>query len=216
MAPPANLTLYHIAPSRSSIVLWLLEEIGCPYALRVLDAAAGEQRGAAYLAVNPMGKVPALVADGVVLTETGAICCYLADAFPAAGLAPAIGDPERGAFLKWMFFCNGCLEPAILDRMLGRPEAPPHMIGYGDFDRALSQVAAAVTPGPYLLGEAFSAADVVIGSLLGWAGKLGALPEVPALADYVGRLEARPAAVRADARDAALAAAGALPTAADA
>lgn len=199
------LTLYHIAPSRSSIVRWMLEEIGEPYALHVLSMDKGENRAPDYLAVNPMGKVPALDHDGVVITEVSAICCYLADAFPRAGLAPAIGDPRRGPYLKWLFFGPSCIEPAIIDRAFGRAKEPPRgTLGYGEFDTVMDVVAAAVTPGPYLLGDAFTAADVVIGSQLRWGMMFGLVPQRPEFMPYVERLNARPALQRATALDAAL------------
>lgn len=197
--------LYHIAPSRSSIVLWMLEEVGRPYTLKVLDARAGENQQPAYLAINPMGKVPTLVHEGVVITETGAILCYLADAFPDAGLTVPIADPRRGPYLQWLFFLHSCLEPAVLDRMLERPAAPRRMLGYGDFDATMERVAAALTPGPFLLGEPFTAADVAIGSLLDWGSKMGTIPARPAITAYLQRLAARPAWRRAEARDQALA-----------
>lgn len=199
------LTLYHIAPSRSSIVRWMLEEIGEPYALHVLSMDKGENRAPDYLAVNPMGKVPALDHDGVVITEVSAICCYLADAFPRAGLAPAIGDPRRGPYLKWLFFGPSCIEPAVIDRAFGRAKEPPRgTLGYGEFDTVMDVVAAAVTPGPYLLGDAFTAADVVIGSQLRWGMMFGLVPQRPEFMPYVERLNARPALQRATALDAAL------------
>ncbi|MFD2181227.1 glutathione S-transferase family protein [Rhodoplanes azumiensis] len=199
------LILYHIAPSRSSIVRWMLEEIGAPYELHVLSMSKGENRAPAYLAVNPMGKVPALDHDGVVITEVSAICCYLADAFPQAGLAPPIGDPRRGPYLKWLFFGPSCIEPAILDRTFKRAqEAPRGSLGYGDFDTVMDVVSAAVTPGPYLLGDAFTAADIVIGSQLRWGMMFGLIPTRPEFVSYVERLNARPALQKATALDAVL------------
>lgn len=199
------LILYHIAPSRSSIVRWMLEEIGEPYELRVLSMDKGEHRQAAYLAVNPMGKVPALEHDGVLITEVSAICCYLADAFPKAGLAPPIGDPRRGPYLKWMFFGPSCIEPAVIDRAFKRAQEPPRgTLGYGDFDTVMDVVAQAVTPGPYLLGDAFSAADIVIGSQLRWGMMFGLIPQRPEFLPYVERLNGRAALQRATALDAEL------------
>lgn len=191
------LTLYHIAPSRSSIVRWMLEEIGEPYDLHVLSMAREENRAPAYLDVNPMGKVPALVHDGVVITEVAAICCYLADAFPQAGLGVPIGDPRRGPYLKWLFFSSGCIEPAVLDRAFPRAAAPPRgTLGYGDFDTVMDVLAAAVSPGPYLLGDTFTAADIVVGAQLRWALLFKLIPQRPEFLEYVGRLDARPALQR--------------------
>jgi glutathione S-transferase len=205
MTTASGLILYHIAPSRSSIVLWMLEELGQPYELKVLSMAKGENREPAFLALNPMGKVPTLVHDGTVVTETGAICCYLADAFPEAGLTVPVGDRRRGTYLKWLFFLPGCLEPALMDRLLKRPDVPRAMIGYGDFEATLSVVADAVREGPFLMGEQFTAADVVIGSSLMWGRMTGAIPERPEILDYLARLEPRPAHLRAVAKDQALA-----------
>src|SRR5919199_1728334 len=131
----AQLTLYHIAPSRSSIVRWMLEEVGEPYDIHLLSMKRGENRAPEYLAVNPMGKVPALKHGDTVITEAAAICCYLADAFPQASLSPPIGDPRRGPYLKWLFFGPSCIEPAIADKAFKRAEPPPRRaLGYGDYD----------------------------------------------------------------------------------
>ena len=197
-----KLTLYHAAPSRSSIVRWMLEEIGEPYDLHVLSLKKGENREPAYLAVNPMGKVPALKHGDVVITEAAAICLYLADTFPQAGLTVPLGDPRRGPFLKWLFFSPGCLEPAITDRAFKRVEEPPRgALGYGDYETTMNVLAKAVEPGPYLLGEKFSAADVVIGSTLRWGMMFKLIPERPELSAYVGRLTERPALKRAQEKD---------------
>ena len=202
---PAELVLYHIAPSRSSIVRWMLEEIGQPYDIQLLDMKKEEQRQPAFLAINPMGKVPALRHGAVVITETAAICCYLADAFSQAGLAPAIGDPRRGPYLKWLFFGPSCFEPAIIDRMFERKEAPRGALGWGDLDTVLDVIVAAVEPGPYLLGEQFTAADVVIGSGVRWGRVMSLIPEREELQAYQARLEQRPALQRATEKDQALA-----------
>jgi glutathione S-transferase len=204
----ANLTLYHASPSRSSIARWMLEEIGEPYDLHVLSLAKGEQRAPDYLAVNPMGKVPALKHGDTVITEAAAICTYLADEFPQARLNVPVGDPRRGTYLKWLFFAPSCIEPAITDRAFPRKEEPRRgMLGYGDFDTVMAVVAAAVEPGPYLMGEQFTAADVVLGSTLRWGMMFGVLPKRPEFVAYVGRLEQRPALKRAIALDQELASA---------
>ena len=198
----AKLTLYHAAPSRSSIVRWMLEEIGEPYDLHLLSLKKGENREPAYLAVNPMGKVPALKHGDVVITESAAICLYLADAFPTVGLTVPVGDPRRGPFLKWLFFSPSCLEPAITDRAFKRAEEPPRgALGYGDYDTTMDVVARAVEPGPYLLGEKFSAADVVIGLTLRWGMMFKLIPERSEFLAYTGRLAERPALKRAQEMD---------------
>jgi glutathione S-transferase len=203
-----KLTLYHAAPSRSSIVRWMLEEVGEPYAIQLLSLSKGEQLAPAYLAVNPMGKVPALKHGDVVITEAAAICTYLADEFPAAGLNVPIGDARRGPYLKWLFFGPSCIEPAMIDRASPRKEeARRGMLGYGDFDTVMQVVAKAVASGPYLLGELFTAADVIIGSTLRWGMLFKILPERPEFAAYVAALSERPALQRAIALDQALAAA---------
>jgi glutathione S-transferase len=203
-----KLTLYHAAPSRSSIVRWMLEEIGEPYELNVLSLMKGEQSAPDYLAVNPMGKVPALKHGEVVVTEAAAICTYLADEFPQAKLNVPVGDPRRGPYLKWLFFSPACIEPAITDQAFPRQEQPQRStLGYGDFDTVMNVVAKAVEPGPYLLGKQFTAADVVVGSTLRWGLMFGLLPTRPEFMAYVGRLEQRPALQRAAALDQELAAA---------
>jgi glutathione S-transferase len=203
-----NLTLYHIAPSRSSIAHWMLEEVGEPYDIHLLSMKRGENREPAYLAVNPMGKVPALKHGDVVITESAAICLYLADAFPRAGLTVPIGDPRRGPFLKWLFFSPSCLEPAMMDRAYKRAEeAPRGALGYGDFDTTMDVVAKAVERGPYLLGDQFTAADVVIGSTLRWGRLFDLVPDRPEFAAYTARLAERPALQCTEAKDKELAAA---------
>jgi glutathione S-transferase len=202
----AELTLYHAAPSRSSIVRWMLEEIGEPYEIKLLRLSEGDQQKADYLAINPMGKVPALKHGHVVITEAAAICTYLADAFPKAGLSVPVGDPRRGIYLKWLFFGPGCLEPAVIDRAAPRKEEPRRaMLGYGDFDTVMNVLARAVEKGPWLMGEQFTAADVVIGSNIRWGTIFKLIPERKEFLDYSARIAARPAAQRAEAKDKELA-----------
>jgi len=203
-----KLTLYHAAPSRSSIVRWMLEEVGEPYDIQHVSLSKGETRTPDYLAINPMGKVPALRHGDVVLTETAAICTYLADEFPHAKLNIPIGNPRRGVYLKWLFFGPSCIEPAMTDRAFPRKEEPrPGMLGYGDFDTVLKVVGNAVAKGPYIMGDQFTAADVVIGSDLRFGMMFKMLPERSEFTAYTGRLVQRPALQRAEAKDKALAAA---------
>lgn len=193
-----ELTLYHSVPSRSSIAHWMLEEVGEPYRLKLLDMQAGENRAAPYLQINPMGKVPTLVHGDVVTTEAAAICCYLADAFPEAGLGVAIGEKRRGPYLKWLFFGPSCLEPAVMDKAFKRVEpAPRSAAGWGDYDAVMDVLAEAVRDGPYLMGEQFTAADVVIGSGLRWGMQFKLIPERPEFVAYTQRLAERPALRRA-------------------
>ncbi len=200
-----TVTLFHAPRTRSSGVLFLLEELGAPYELHVLDQKAGAHRQPAFLAINPMGKVPALRdGTGAVVTEQVAIMLHLADLFPAAGLAPPVGDPLRGPYLRWMLFYAGAFEPAVIDRAAGREAHERAMSPYGEFDTVLAAVVAALLPGPYLLGERFSAADVLWGTALGWTTGFKLVPEAPEITDYVRRVGARPAAKRARERDAEL------------
>jgi len=204
----AKLTLYHAAPSRSSITRWMLEEVGEPYDIHFLSLSKGDNRAPDFLAVNPMGKVPALRHGDVVITEGAAICTYLADEFPRAKLNVPVGDPRRGTYLKWLFFGPSCIEPAVTDRAFPRKEEPRRaMLGYGDFDTVMDVLAKAVGKGPYLMGEQFTAADVVIGSSLRWGMLFKLLPERPEFVAYVGRLNQRPALQRRDEKDKQLAAA---------
>jgi glutathione S-transferase len=204
----AKLTLYHAAPSRSSIAHWMLEELGEPYDIHLLSMQRGENRAPEYLAVNPIGKVPALRHGDVVVTEAAAICAYLADEFPRAKLNVPVGDPRRGPYLKWLFFGPSCMEPAVTDRAFPRKEeARRSMLGYGDFDTVVEVVAKAVAAGPYILGEQFTAADVVIGSGLRWGMAFKLLPPRPEFVAYTARLAERPALRRAEAKDKKLAAA---------
>jgi glutathione S-transferase len=203
----ADLLLYHAAPSRSSTVRWMLEEVGQPYDVHLLKLSEGDQQKPDYLAVNPQGKVPALKHKGVVITEVAAICTYLADEFPKAGLNIPIGDPRRGVYLHWLFFAPSCIEPAILDRAFPRKEPPrAGAVGYRDIDALADIVAQAVAKGPYIMGEQFTAADVVIGSAVRWGTMFKLIPERDAFKPYAERIAARPALQRAEAKDKALAA----------
>ena len=197
--------IFHHAPmSRSNIVHWMFEELGVPYELDLLSLERGDHKKPAYLAINPMGKVPAITHQGVTITEAAAICAYLADEFPAAKLAVPIGVPRRGLYLKWLFFGPSCLEQAIIDRIHDRPPAPSRASSYGEYDTVMETLAQAVAKGPYLLGEHFTAADVVIGSGLQWGTFMKAVPERPEFTAYMERLRARPAAQRSFAKNQAL------------
>jgi glutathione S-transferase len=198
----SDLLLYHISPSRSSIVLWMLEEIGEPYDVHLLDMKKGENREPAYLAVNPMGKVPAIRHDGMVVTEAAAICCYLADRFPKAQLSVPLDRAQRGIYLKWLFFGPSCLEPALIDRMLKREGGQRSALGWGDFDSVVEVLRDGVSRAPYLMGERFTAADVIIGSGLRWGMMFKGLPDLPEFLAYTKRLEERPALKRANAKEA--------------
>lgn len=194
--------IFHHAPmSRSNIVSWMLEELGEPYEIRPLSLDRQDQKKPEYLAVNPMGKVPAIEHKGVIITEAAAICAYLADAFPAAKLAAPVGDARRGPYLKWLFFGPSCLEQAIIDRLHNRPQVAPRASSYGEYDTVMDTIAQAVKTGPFLIGEQFTAADVVVGSGIQWGTFVKALPEQPEFTAYLGRLMRRPALQRAFAKD---------------
>lgn len=190
-----ELVLYGNPRSRAQMVHFMLEELGVSYRLAVVDFEKGENRQADYLAINPMGKVPAIVHRGVTVTETGAIIAYLADAFPEKGLAPAIDDPRRGTWLRWLFFAAGAFEPALLDTMLKRSEAPRSTAGYGSYADVLGALDTMLDPGPWILGDRFSAADVYVGAELAWASMFGApgIADHPRIATYVERIRDRPA-----------------------
>ena len=203
----SNLTLYHASPSRSSVVLWMLEELGEPYDIKLLKLSEGDNMKPDYLAINPMGKVPALRHGDTAITELAAICTYLADEFPQAKLNVPTGTPRRGVYLKWLFFNPGCLEPAVIDRAAPRKEpARRGMLGYGDFDTVMNVLAKAVEKGSFLMGEQFTAADVVIGANIRWGLVFKLIPERPEFTAYAARLALRPAAQRAEAKDKELAA----------
>jgi glutathione S-transferase len=197
--------IFHHAPmSRSNIVHWMFEELGVPYQLKAMSLERADHKKPDYLAINPMGKVPAITHQGVTITEAAAICAYLADEFPAVQLAVPIGDPRRGLYLKWLFFGPSCLEQAIIDRIHNRPQVAPSSSSYGNYDTVMETLANALAKGPYLLGEQFTAADIVIGSGIRWGGMMKAVPERPEFAAYAERLGARPAAQRSFAKNQAL------------
>ena len=202
-----ELVFYTNPMSRGRIVRWMLEEVGLPYRTELLDYGT-TMKAPAYLAINPMGKVPALRHGDTVVTEGAAICCYLADAFPEAGLAPAPGDRLRGPYYRWLFFAAGPLEAAATNRALGF-EVPPErkvMAGYGSLADVVAALEGALDGREYLVGERFSAADVFVGSHVGWGMRFGTIDRRPAFERYFERLAARPAAVRAREIDEALAA----------
>jgi glutathione S-transferase len=200
------ITLFHAPQTRSSGTFTLLEELGAPYKLHVLNMKAGEHRQPAYLAINPMGKVPAILHRGQLVTEQVAIALYLVDLFPAAGLAPAIGDPLRGPYLRWMVYYAACYEPALVDKALKREPGPLAMSPYGTFDMMLATIVERLTASPYLLGDKLSAADVLWGLAFNWGTMFGIVPANPVIADYVKRIAGRPSFVTVTAKDAELAA----------
>ena len=190
MADPV--LLYTNPMSREQIARWMLEEVGAPYEAVVLDYAGG-MKTADYRAINPMGKVPAIVHGGKVVTECAAICAYLADAFPAAGLAPAIDD--RADYYRWLFFAAGPVEAAVTNKAMGfvLPEGRERSAGYGSLDDTLDTLETAVTGRSWICGGTFTAADVYVGAQIDWGLTFGTIPSRPAFEAYAARLRERPA-----------------------
>jgi glutathione S-transferase len=183
--------------SRGRIAHWMLEEVGAPYHVELLDFERKEHKTPEYLSLNPMGKVPAIVHRGVVVTEAPAICAYLADAFPGAKLAPLPSEPARGTYFRWLFFAAACIEQAGTDKQSPRAiEVRASALGYGTYDDVMNAIEQAVTPGPYVLGDRFSAADVYLASQLGWGLMIKSIEPRPAFSEYVARLAKRPAYLR--------------------
>lgn len=205
------LVLYHHPWSRAATTVWMLEELGEPYELVYLDLQAGEQRGDAHKARNPMQKLPTLVDDGVVVTESAVIGVYLADRYASGRLAPALDDPRRATFLRWCFYPPSVIEPGCMARA-SKWDFKPGSAGWGRYDDMLATIDGAVEPGPWLLGEQFSMADVVMGATLLWMTGFGMLDKTDAIAAYCERLEARPARQRANEINARVTAEHGLPT----
>jgi glutathione S-transferase len=195
---PDQLTFYTHPYSRGRIARWMMEEVGKPYETVVLEYGT-TMKAPAYLAINPMGKVPALKHNDVVVTEAAAICAYLADAFAELGLAPPPGDPRRGPYFRWLFFAAGPIEGAMAARALGASVAPEQkrMTGWGDTADMLNALETAVSGRDYILGDAFSAADVYVGASIGWGLQFGTIDKRPAFERYNERLQNRPANIRA-------------------
>jgi glutathione S-transferase len=193
-----ELILYTNPMSRGRIARWMLEEVGQPYKTEVLDYAS-TMKAPAYLAINPMGKVPALRHGDAVVTETAAICAYLADAFPQAGLAPPPGHRLRAPYYRWLFFTAGPIEAASSNKALGVvvPPERERMMGYGNFALALKTLEDAVSRGHYLAGDSFTAADLYVGSQIGFGMMFGMIEKRPAFEQYWQRLSNRPACLRA-------------------
>jgi glutathione S-transferase len=200
-----ELILYTNPMSRGRIARWMLEEVGQPYKTEVLDYASG-MKAPAYLAINPMGKVPALRHGDAVVTEAAAICAYLADAFPQAGLAPPPGHRLRAPYYRWLFFTAGPFEAAVSNKALGFvvPPERERMIGYGNIGQVLKTIEDAVSRDLYLAGDSFTAADLYVGSQIGFGLMFGTIEKRPAFEQYWQRLSSRPACIRAKELDDAL------------
>jgi glutathione S-transferase len=203
-----TLTFYTNPMSRGRIIRWMLEEVGQPYETVVLDYATS-MKSPDYLAINPMGKVPAIKHGDTVVTEAAAICAYLADAFPQAGLAPPAGSKLRGPYYRWLFYGAGPVEAMASNHALGW--APPAdkraMIGYGSRETVIDALEEIVSRGDYLVGDSFTAADLYLGAQIGWGMQFGTIDKRPAFEAYTGRILSRPAAARAREIDDALIAA---------
>jgi len=190
--------LYWSPRSRSFSSLWLMEETGHPYERVLTDISTGAQRRAEYLAINPMGKVPALKDGEATLAEAAAIAAYVAERYPDARLAPKLGDPLRAKYLYWLFFGPSCIEPAIV-QLATKLEMNPVAAGWGDSQRVIDVLDVALERGPWILGESFSAADIVIGSGLNFAVRLfKMIPSRPSFDAYIEQCMARPAFQRAE------------------
>ncbi|WP_437879545.1 glutathione S-transferase family protein [Pseudomonas sp. LRF_L74] len=195
--PSRRIEFYHAPRSRSAGTLALLEELKASYQPHVMSLQANEQRQPAYLAINPMGKVPAIVHHKVVVTEQGAIFIYLSDLYPEHGLSPILGDPWRGAWLRWLVFYGSSFEPAVIDRARKAPPASASSSPYGDFDTMFATLEGQLQQGPYLLGERFTTADILWGSALKWTTQFDLVPATPTIQAYIERVTSRPSFIRA-------------------
>ena len=193
-----ELIFYTHPMSRGRTVRWLLEEIGQPYRTELLEYGT-TMKAPEFLAINPMGKVPALRHGETVITETAAICAYLADAFPEAGLAPSLDDPKRGSYYRWLFFASGPLEAGMINQAMGikATEEQNKMVGYGNVDDMLSIIETTLSKNKYLLGNNFSVADIYIGAFIGWAMHTGMITQREVFTRYYEQLQSRPAAIQA-------------------
>jgi glutathione S-transferase len=190
--------LYWSPRSRSFSALWLMEETGQPYERVLTDISTGAQKTPEYLAINPMGKVPALRDSDATLAEAAAICAYVAERYPEAKLAPALGDPRRAKYLQWLFFSPSCIEPALM-QIFTKIDVPASTAAWGSATQVFDVLDAALEKGPWILGDSFSAADIIIGSGLNFAVRLFKMvPARPSFDHYIDRCAARPAFQRAE------------------
>ena len=200
-----DLTFYTHPQSRGRMIRWMLEEVGADYETVVLGYRES-MKGPDFLAINAMGKVPTIKHGDTVVTEAAAICAYLADAFPDAGLAPPAGSRLRGTYYRWLFFAAGPVEAAVTNKALKVEvsEEQQAFVGYGSFEAAIDNLENALKPGPYICGYQFTAADLYVGSQIGFGMMFGSIDKRPIFEEYFGRLQARPASVRATQLDDAL------------
>lgn len=206
MATNETITLYYSPQTRATGARVLLEELGAPYELHVLNMKIDEQRHPDYLAINPMGKVPAIRHGKALVTEQAGVGLYLGDLFPEAGLTPAIGDPDRGAYVRWMVFYGSCFEPALAEHVLKREPAHRNFTPYGRYEEVLDILEQALSTGPYLLGERMTVVDILWGLALQWTMMFGIVAERPAFRRYADLLASRESFRRITAEDIAMAA----------
>lgn len=204
MTKTPHITLFYSPQTRATGARVLLEELKVPYELHVLNMKAGEQRQPAYLAINPLGKVPAVRVGDTLVTEQGAIYLYLADLFPEAGLAPALTDPDRGAYVRWLFIYGSCFEPAVVDRYMKREPGSMNETPYASYDSLIDLLEETLKKGPYLLGERFTAADLLWGIALHWTTMFGLVEARPAFQAYMERINNRASIQKVSAEDATM------------
>jgi len=201
-----RITLYYSPQTRATGARVLLEELGAPYDLHVLNMKAGEQRQPTFLAINPLGKVPTIRYGEAVVTEQVAIYIYLADLFPQAGLTPALDDIRRGPYLRWIAYYGSSFEPAVMDKFMKYEPAPATQSPYSDYDSMLGVLEAQLSKGPYLLGESLTAADILWGVALSWTMMFDVVPKKDVFVRYSERITSRPAFQRITAADVEMAA----------
>lgn len=192
-----SIVLYHHPWSRAANIVWMLEELKVPYELRWVDLQKGEQKSPEMRALNPMGKLPILVDGAVVMTESAAIGLYLADRYAPGVLAPALDDPQRATYLRWILFTPSVMEPGAAAKQ-GGWEVRPGAVGWGTYEEMVDTIAVAIGDGPWLLGETFSMADIVFGATLRWLVGFKMIEARPAFVAYLDRLSARPASQEAN------------------
>ncbi len=197
----APLVLHYAPRTRAFTALWLFEELGIPYELESFDLASNHHKTEAFISMNPMGKVPVVVDNGIPVSELGAIAIYLADKYQDAALSPALDSPERADFLRWIFFSSAIMEPAFGEKFF-KWTVPARSVAWGSFDDMLRTLQAGLVQGPYLLGDMFSAADVIVGATTNFGVMFGAIPKEDPVTGYLARLRERPAFKRAEAIEA--------------
>ena len=204
MSTDLSITLYYSPQTRATGARVLLEELKVPYTLHVLNMKTGEQRQPGYLSINPLGKVPAVRVGETLVTEQGAIYLYLADLFPEAGLAPGLRDPDRGAYLRWLFIYGSCFEPAVVDRYMKREPGSMNETPYASYESLIDLLEETLKTGPYLLGERFTAADLLWGIALRWTTMFGLVEARPAFQAYMERIGNRASIQKVSAEDVAM------------